>query len=98
LVESSTRRIKENIEEIPDPIEKLMKLKVVKYNRINSSEIEFGLIAEDVNEIYPELVDKNDNGISGIKYTRLTALLLESIKILKNKIDEHEITINKLLK
>jgi capsule polysaccharide export protein KpsE/RkpR len=75
-----------------------MQLKPLKYNRIDKTEIEIGLIAEQVLEIYPELVDINENGVSGIKYTRLTALLLESIKIMNKKLDEQQKLINRLLK
>jgi hypothetical protein len=49
-------------------------------------------------DIYPELVDSNKDGVSGVKYTRLTALLLESIKIMNMKLEEQQKLINKLLK
>jgi len=47
----------------------------------------FGLIAQDLQKIYPNLVYENDNGYLGINYTELIPLLIQSIKDLKKEVD-----------
>jgi hypothetical protein len=89
IVESSSITLKENLVPITDALSKVLNLQSYTYDRKDgSSKNEVGLIAEYVNPIIPELVLKNENGEPvGIKYTKLTAYLVESIKTLKTEID-----------
>jgi hypothetical protein len=48
----------------------------------------YGLIAQEVKEIYPDLVYSNTEGTLAINYTELIPLLIESVKELKAEIDE----------
>jgi len=43
----------------------------------------YGLIAQDLQELYPDLVYENDNGYLSINYTGIIPLLIQSIKELK---------------
>jgi len=62
-------------------------LQAVKYNLKSKSEIEYGLIAEEVYQVFPELVKLDENGnVSSLHYARLTSILIEAIKELNNKI------------
>ncbi len=47
----------------------------------------FGLIAQDLQQIYPDLVYENDNGYLSINYIELIPLLIQSIKELKAEVD-----------
>ena len=47
----------------------------------------FGLIAQDLRKIYPDLVYENDNGYLSINYTEIIPLLIQSIKELKEEVD-----------
>ena len=47
----------------------------------------YGLIAQDLQEIYPDLVYENDNGYLSINYTEIIPLLIQSIKELKEEVD-----------
>lgn len=88
IVETSSIAFKENIVPIEDALSTVMKLLGVFYDRKDTKEHEAGLIAEDVYQHAPDLVslDKNGNPY-GIKYTKLTAYLVESIKELKQEIN-----------
>jgi len=89
LVETSSITLKENVTPITNALENIMKISGVTYDRTDNKVHEAGLIAEWVNEILPDLVTKDDLGNAvGIKYTKLTAYLIESIKTLKQEIDE----------
>jgi hypothetical protein len=88
-VESSSITLKENLVPITDALSKILHLQSYIYDRKDgSAKNEVGLIAEYVNPIIPELVLKDENGDpTGIRYTKLTAYLVESIKSLKQEID-----------
>ena len=89
IVETSSIVFKENINPINNALELVMQLAGVTYDRKDNKEHEAGLIAEQVYKIIPDLVSLDSTGKPhGIKYTKLTAYLLESIKTLKNEINE----------
>jgi hypothetical protein len=84
ITETSSIALKENINPIENALNLLTKLNGVTYDRKDgSSKNEAGLIKEDVEQILPNVVSGD-----GIQYTKLTAYLIEAIKVLKNEIDE----------
>ena len=47
------------------------------------------MIAEEVNEVFPELVDRDESGSpQAMSYTRMTAVLLEAVKELTEEVKE----------
>lgn len=48
----------------------------------------YGLLAQELQQVYPDLVYENDNGYLSINYTELIPILLQSIKELKAQVDE----------
>jgi hypothetical protein len=98
---SSDRRLKENIENIPNALQKVLKLNGVEYDWIDAyinerggeddyfvRKHDVGLIAQEVEEVLPEIVADRPNGYKAIKYERVVALLVEAIKDLQSQIDE----------
>ena len=84
FVESSSITFKENVSPITGALDAIMQLVGVTYDRKDgSSKNEAGLIKEEVEKILPNLVKDE-----GIHYTKLTAYLIESIKSLKQEINE----------
>ena len=89
IVETSSITLKENITPIQNALESILQLRGVTYDRIDNNEHESGLIAEWTEEILPELVTRDaDGNVVGIKYTKLTAYLIEAVKTLKQEFDE----------
>ena len=87
----SDRRVKENIVKIDNALEKVNKLEGVYYNRIDdeSKTKEIGFIAQDVNEVVPELVTyAKDVDQYGVKYQNTTALLVEAVKELTQQVKD----------
>jgi hypothetical protein len=80
LTESSDRRLKTDIVSIKNPVEKVMKLNGCLFKKVNSNKISMGLIAQEVKEVIPEVVNENSDGYLGIQYSNIVALLIESIK------------------
>ena len=48
----------------------------------------FGFVAQELQQVYPDLVYENDNGYLSVNYTELIPILVQSIKELKSEIDE----------
>lgn len=97
LTENSSLRYKKDIETIKYALDTLLQLRGVKYTRKNNNLIEIGFIAEEVNEVLPEVVLKDDEGqVDSVSYGRLSAIFVEAIKELKEEINEQNLIISEL--
>jgi hypothetical protein len=84
-------KLKENIEVISDSkIEKLFDLEPVEYKLKSDTKNKkhYGLIAQDVEEVYPELINDNNLGFKAVNYMELIPLLLLKMKNMQKEIDE----------
>jgi hypothetical protein len=91
LNELSSLRYKENIIDLESVTDKVKKLRPVRYNKIGETTEEIGLIAEEVSELFPEFVSYNEAGEpNSLNYTRLSVVLLQTIKELSDKINKLE--------
>ena len=82
---------------IPPHLQKIISLVPVyfRYKNDPKSELMIGLIAEQVEKIYPEFVSYDHNGkLSGVNYTKLTAVLIQGIKEMVDLIDKQQVQIN----
>jgi hypothetical protein len=94
----SSKRFKENIEDLDDT--NVLDLNPVSFNykADKSKSIHYGLIAEDVENVFPQLVVYDDLGLPmSVKYQDLPVLLLHEIKQLAARIEELEERINGLM-
>jgi hypothetical protein len=91
---SSDERLKDNVVEIDNAIEKVESLRGVEFDWNDKQEIyeghDVGVIAQDVEKVLPELVENRDNGYKAVKYEKLTALLIQAVKELSAKVKELE--------
>lgn len=89
LVETSTRELKEDIQPLENQLEKIKQLQPVEFTWKKDKKKDFGLIAEEVEEIYPYLVEHdNDDNLIGVKYSKLTSVLIKALQEQQNQIDE----------
>jgi hypothetical protein len=87
----SDSRLKENVEVIGNPIEKISKIRGVTFTRndIENKEKRFsGVIAQEVLEVLPEVVAQGENGYYSVAYGNMIGLLIEAIKEQQKEIDE----------
>jgi len=85
----SDRRLKENIKNISqDEKDKVLQLEPKTFNMISDDKKvkRYGLIAQEVEELYPEFVTEDEKGMKSLRYIELIPLLLEQIKELKKSI------------
>ena len=69
-----------------------------KDNQKTYSGRDVGLIAQEVEEILPEVVSSRESGGKAIRYEKIVPLLVECIKDLSSQIQDLKSTINKLEK
>jgi len=94
LTETSALRYKENVQDLEDT-SKVMQLRPVSFDWKKDKKHDIGLIAEEVAELYPELVETNGD-ITGVKYTKLTALLIKTVQEQNTRIEKLENQISTL--
>ncbi|MBL8999620.1 MAG: tail fiber domain-containing protein [Phycisphaerae bacterium] len=91
-IDASSRRWKENIRPIDDAEDKLALLRGVYFDWTidHGGNPGMGFIAEEVGEVFPEVVAWEANGkdASGVSYDHLVAVTVEAIKSQRTKISE----------
>jgi hypothetical protein len=87
----SSKRYKNTVQSIENPIELLNKIEGVTYKWNDSGRTDIGFIAEEVGKVLPCVVDYEKNGVDAIAmdYTRINAVLVEAVKE-QNKILEQQ--------
>jgi len=77
----SSRRIKKNIKPLNDAIGKIKRINGVSYELKKSGRKDIGVIAEDVDQVLPEVVSHDSKGRAvGVDYGRLSSVLIEAVK------------------
>ena len=97
ITETSALRYKENIVTL-NSADVIYNLRPVTFDWKDTGHRDYGLIAEEVNEHLPELVKKSDitGEVEGIKYTKLTSLLIKTVQKQQEQIDDLTNRINSL--
>ena len=90
---SSDERYKDNLQAITNPIDKVKSLTGYtftwndKHEQFNGND-DIGVVAQEVEKVFPEIVDTRDNGYKAVKYEKMVAVLIEAIKDQQKQIDE----------
>jgi len=103
IVAYSDARIKGDVKVIDEALSKIQQINGVTYVRTdidNDNDRRYaGVIAQDVNEVLPEVVNTDkETGIMSVAYGNMSGLLIEAIKELSNKMDNLQQQINELKK
>jgi hypothetical protein len=88
--------LKEDIKKIENALEKISQIEGVTFKWRGTEEPGIGLIAQEVEKVFPELVATEKSGLKSIDYSRLTAVLIEAIKEQQGIIREQENKIKEL--
>jgi len=87
---ASERRLKENIEVIPNALEKVSAITGYTFNYIGKKERIPGVIVDEIEPVLPEVVytaSKQDR-IKAVRYANIVPLLIEAIKELQEQVEE----------
>ena len=97
---SSDRRLKNDIQPIQNSLQKINQ--IGGYSFVWNEEVQdtykgkdYGVIAQEIEQILPELVENRDNGYKAVKYDKLVSLLIEGIKDLSKQVEEMKEKINR---
>jgi hypothetical protein len=91
LTENSDRRLKTDIRPLSETVPALRRLQAVRFrfragtNRPEGEHI--GLIAQDVQAVFPELVQQGADGYLSVSYTNLTAVLVQALSEQQDEIE-----------
>ena len=83
----SDATLKENPEAIADPMVVLSQLFGMGFNWIDTKKKSYGLMAQMVEKILPELVSTNEQGQKALNYIPIIAFLIEAVKKQQEDID-----------
>ena len=84
---TSDKRLKKNLM-LYTPKKSILDLPIYKFDYIVGDTNQIGCMAQDLQEICPELVDKTDSGLLTIQETKLVYLLLDEVKKLRKEIKD----------
>ena len=99
LTETSDISLKENILPLENSLAKVMKLNGVSFNKKATPTVkEIGFIAQEVEAVIPDLVTETNEGIKTVSYSRVAAVLVETIKEQQAQIDALTDMVNLLTK
>jgi hypothetical protein len=98
---SSDERLKDNIQVIKGSLDKIGEIRGVEFDWNEKSPgwarergHDVGVIAQEVQKVIPEIVVERKNGFLGVDYKRLVPLLIESIKELKQEVEDLKKKVN----
>ena len=85
ITANSDIRLKKNLERIENALEKVGQISGYTYDTIYDDKRHGGVIAQEIDEVFPEIVNKGNDGLLGVEYGNISALLIEALKELKEK-------------
>lgn len=89
LTETSSRELKTNITPMNNSLDKIMALQGVNFDwKDGRGGKQIGLIADDVADVVPEVVQFNDASPTSLQYSKMVALLIEGMKEQQTEIDK----------
>jgi len=90
----SDRNKKTNIRPIENSVALVQRLQGVRFDWIENNKPSLGLIAQEVEEVIPELVETGADGTKTLSYGNIIGVLIEAIKEQQIRIEELENKLN----
>lgn len=97
VIETSSKRLKTNVASLSGALAAVQNLRGVSFDWKRDGQHDIGLIAEEVAEVLPEVVEMQDGEAQGVNYGRLTAVLIEAVKEQQSQIDRLEALVEALV-
>ena len=90
VIAYSDRRVKENIVTLENSLDLVTKLRGVEYNKIGEEDKKIGVIAQEVLEVLPQVVQQDQDGNYSVAYGNMAGLFIEAIKQQQTRIETLE--------
>ena len=94
---SSDARLKSNIVSLGSTLSKLLLIDGKSYTMNKSGDEKIGILAQEVQEVFPELVSKDENEMLSVNYQGLVPVLINAIKEQEDKISRLEKLVEQLI-
>ena len=94
---SSDARLKSNIVSLGSTLSKLLLIDGKSYIMNKSGEEKIGILAQEVQEVFPELVSEDTNEMLSVNYQGLVPVLINAVKEQEDKISRLEKLVEKLI-
>lgn len=88
LNSSSDLTLKENVETVEGALDKINDLRGVKFNWKEDGRVSYGVIAQELENVLPELVNNADH--KTVNYNGIIGVLIEAVKELSQRLDNLE--------
>jgi len=96
ITANSDLTLKKNLLRIENALEKVEQINGYTYEfKEDDSKRHAGVIAQEIQTVLPEIVNKGNDGILGVEYGNISALLIEAIKEQQTQINELKALLNK---
>ena len=87
VIAYSDRRYKEDIETIDSALNIIAEMRGVRYTKKSTGRRSVGVIAQEVQEVLPEVVHADADGMLSVAYGNIVGVLVEAVKEQKTEID-----------
>jgi len=95
----SDQRLKTNIETLTGVLQKIGQMRGVSFEYVDQKKYakgaKIGVIAQELQKVYPELVHKGSDGFFKVDYTQLTGILIQAVNEQQQEINELKSRMNK---
>lgn len=85
---TSDEKLKGNIQTISNPVNLIKQLRGVEFNWIENGKKSYGVIAQELEKILPELIGTDGRDFKSVAYLPLIGFLIEAVKQQQSQIDE----------
>lgn len=82
----SDERLKENIADATPKLEKLKEVQIKTFNLVDHDLKQIGVIAQELENVFPSLVKDNDDGYKTVKYSVFVPILIKAIQELEQQV------------
>ena len=83
----SDQRIKENIVDATPKLESLKQVRIVNFNLIGDNQKQIGVVAQELEQIFPGMVEEDSEGMKAVKYSVFVPMLVKAIQEQQAMID-----------
>ena len=91
---TSDANLKTNVETLTGSLDAVKSLRGVSFDWLENGGSEIGVIAQEVEDVLPDVVNTNEDGIKSVKYGNMVAVLIEAMKEQQAQIDELKTQLN----
>jgi hypothetical protein len=89
----SDQSVKENIIDATPKLADLMQVKIRNFNLIGDETKQIGVVAQELETVFPSMVEEDEDGIKGVKYSVFVPMLIKAVQELNAKVEAQALEI-----